>query len=76
LGKNYLQKVKGDFNSYLKKPWACMDGGDSANALIQDGIPYVGSKVTSLQNFNQHTIHIFIHVLFTHPPTMLIFSIT
>jgi hypothetical protein len=53
-----------------------MDGGDSANALIQDGIPYVGSKVTSLQNFNQHTIHIFIHVLFTHPPTMLVFSIT
>ncbi len=53
-----------------------MDGGDSANAFIQDGIPYVGSKVTSFQNFNQHTIHIFIHVFFTHPPTMLIFSIT
>ncbi len=67
LGRNYLQKVGGDFNSHLKKAWACMDGGDNANAFMQDGIPYVGSKVTSLQNFNQHTIHIFTHVHLTHP---------
>jgi hypothetical protein len=44
-----------------------MDGGDNANAFIQDGIPYVGNKVISLQNFNQRTIHIFIHVLLTCP---------
>jgi hypothetical protein len=75
LGKNYLQKVKSDCSSYLKKPWAYMDGGDSANAFIQDGIPYVGSKVTSFQNFNQHTIHIFVHVLFTpHPNNANIFN--
>jgi len=52
LGRNYFQKIGGDFNSHLKKHWACMDGGDSANAFIHAGIPYVGNMVTSLQNFS------------------------
>jgi hypothetical protein len=42
-----------------------MNGGDGANALIQDGIPNIGIGITSLQNFSKHTVHILTSVLVT-----------
>jgi hypothetical protein len=45
-----------------------MNGGDDANALIQDGIPNIGIGITSLQNFSKYTLYIFSLVCLSPAP--------
>jgi len=59
----HLQELRGDVSSQPKKLGIRNYGSNGTNALVPDGITDIGSRfsfsgLTSLQNLQQHTVHV------------------